>query len=64
MAKIVWSYDKESCYGDPTDCPDTLIWSKTWSILHDWDIQKLTWWSINTTVEDQWIPYPVTDFSL
>jgi len=63
MTKIVWSYDKESCYGDPVDCPDTLIWSESWSILNNWDIQTLSWWSIDTTVEDQWIPYPVTDFS-
>ena len=26
LTRISWSYDKESCYWDPTDCPDTLIW--------------------------------------
>jgi len=63
VTKIVWSYDKASCYGEPIDCPDTLIWSWTGSFLKDWDLQKLVWWSIDTTVENQWIPYPVTDFS-
>lgn len=62
IAKIVWSYDKESCYGEPADCPDTLIWSWT-TFLTDWSEQLLNWWSIDTTIENQWIPYAVTDFS-
>ena len=28
LTKIAWSYDKASCYGEPTDCPETLIWNK------------------------------------
>ncbi len=62
ITKIVWSYDKESCYGEPNDCPDTLIWQYD-SYLKDWDIQKLNWWIIDTTMSDQWIPYAVTDFT-
>ena len=60
LTKIVWSYDTESCYWDPTDCPDTLIWqygSGTFLI----DKQEQT--SYTTTDSNQWIPYAVTDFS-
>lgn len=62
ITKIVWSYDTESCYGDPTDCPDTLIWQywveETAYLIDD---QEQT--SYTTTDTNQWIPYAVTDFS-
>lgn len=63
ITKISWSYDKESCYWEPSDCPDTLIWQKIALTLDDWDVSKFVWWIIDTTAEDQWIPYPVSDFS-
>ena len=59
MSKITWSYDKESCYWTPSDCPETLIWTNYNSILEDWDEQIL---GSTSTAENQWIPYPVTDF--
>ncbi len=59
MTKISWSYDKQSCYWEPDDCPETLIWSASWSILEDWDEQIIT---SNSSSENQWIPYPVSDF--
>jgi len=62
LTKISWTYDKESCYWDPSDCPETLIWSQSWSILVEWDEQIINW-TIDTWNENQWIPYPVTDFS-
>jgi hypothetical protein len=62
ITKISWSYDKESCYEEASECPDSLIWS--WSvILTNDEIQKFDWWTINTTMINQGIPYPVTDFS-
>ena len=62
ITKIVWDYDKESCYEDKNNCPETLIGS--WTVfLIDWEEQKLNAWAIDTTMVDQWIPYPVTDFS-
>ena len=57
ITKIVGSYDKESCYDDKDKCPDTLIWS--WN-NHLNDNQELI--SDDSTVDNQWIPYPVTDF--
>lgn len=59
ITKISWSYDKESCYWEPNDCPETLIWSQSGSVLKDWDEQII---SADTMQENQWIPYPVTDF--
>jgi len=64
LTKIWWTYDEQSCYWTPNDCPKTLIWSASWSVLIDWDTQKFNWWwSIDTSISDQWIPYPVTDFT-
>ena len=61
VTKIVWSYDKESCYWDPTDCPDTLLWQYN-NFLKDWEQQKLNAWVIDTTMPNQWIPYALSDF--
>ncbi len=58
LTKIVWSYDRESCYGDPTDCPDTLIGQYDLFLT---DEQEQI--GYDTTLENQWIPYAVTDFS-
>jgi len=67
ISKISGSYDKESCYEDAAKCPDSLIGSWTWSsrvTLIDWEEQKLNAsWLIDTTMENQWIPYAVTDFA-
>jgi len=52
ITKIVWDYDKESCYGDKLNCPDTLIW------LTDWEVEN---WESNTP--NYWVPYAVTDFA-
>ena len=60
LTKIVWSYDSESCYGDPADCPDTLIW-QYWTNNFLIDNQEQD--SYTTTDADQWIPYAVTDFA-
>ncbi len=62
ITKITWSYDEASCYEDEDKCPSTLIWS--WSVvLNNWDEQTITAWVINTKIPNQWIPYPVNDFS-
>jgi hypothetical protein len=62
ITKITWTYDKESCYEDKDNCPETLIGS--WTVyLQNWDEQILNGWVIDTTMVNQWIPYPVTDFS-
>jgi hypothetical protein len=57
ITRIVGSYDKESCYEDSDKCPDTLIGS--WNEFLA-DKQEIT--SDDTTVNNQWIPYPITDF--
>ena len=57
ITKIVGSYDKESCYDDKDECPETLIWS--WLDYLD-DNETII--SDDTTIVNQWIPYPVTDF--
>ena len=62
ITKIVWSYDAESCYGDPTDCPETLIGQYD-EFLQDWDEQQLNAGVIDTSISNQWIPYAVTDFT-
>jgi len=66
VTKIVWSFDRESCYlnsANELDCPDTLIWT-----LNKWpsnifleDNQELS--TDNTKSSNQWIPYAVTDFA-
>lgn len=56
ITKIVWTYDKKSCYENSESCPETLIWS--WNeVLREWDV--MNW---NSTVTNQWIPYPVSNF--
>jgi len=60
LTKIVWSYDSESCYWDPIDCPDTLL-GQYWTDNYLMDKQEQD--SFITTDVDQWIPYPVTDFA-
>ncbi len=52
ITKIVWDYDKESCYEDKDKCPDTLIWLKDW--------EEENW---NSNQDNYWVPYAVTDFS-
>jgi len=62
ITKISGSYDEKSCYEDKANCPKTLIGS--WTVfLEDWDEQILNGGVIDTTIPNQWIPYPVTDFS-
>lgn len=67
VTKIVWDFDKESCYDDNINCPDSLIWTST-SFLIDWqEIWKTNTWATITTFNSysdlQWIPYAVTDFA-
>jgi len=57
ITKIVGSYDRESCYDDSDKCPDTLIGSWTWFLKDNGEII-----SDDSTLDDQWIPYPITDF--
>ncbi len=52
ITKIVWDYDKESCYEDKNKCPETLIW------LTDWSEEN---WASNQ--DNYWVPYAVTDFA-
>jgi len=52
ITKIVWDYDKESCFDDKANCPDTLIW------LTDWQEEN---WESNT--DNYWVPYAVADFA-
>ena len=64
ITKIVWDYDEESCYEDKLNCPNTLIWTLSWSsdntVLSDWDEISST---NNSSTNNYWIPYAVTDFS-
>lgn len=53
---IVWDYDANAC-ASPSNCPSTLIWSWTVS-LANWNTS--TWTSLD---DNQWIPYPIRDFS-
>lgn len=67
ITKIVWDYDEESCYDNNTDCPNTLIWSWT-TILIDWQVEweDSTWTALlnyDSKQQNQWVPYPVTDFA-
>ena len=52
ITKIVWDYDRESCFDDKNNCPDTLIW------LIDW--QEENW---NSNTNNYGIPYAITDFA-
>jgi len=62
ITKIVGSYDRESCYENANECPDTLIGSGS-IYLTDWEEQKIVWWIYSTTSADYGIPYAVTDFT-
>jgi len=62
ITRIVWSYDKESCYEDADNCPETLIWSSS-DYLSDLEEQTVVWWVYSTTSSNYWIPYAVTDFT-
>ncbi len=56
MTKIVWDYDKASCYIDSGFCPDTLIWS--WTVILT-DKEEQNW---SSELVNYHIPYAVTDF--
>lgn len=60
---IVWDYDKNSCEVS-TDCPESLIWTASWmtspTSLANKSVQDLNKTTLDT---NQWIPYPVKDFS-
>ena len=62
VTKITWSYDSASCYDDEALCPETLIGSGS-TVLQDGDEQIITAWVIVTDIPNQWIPYPVNDFT-
>lgn len=64
IAKVVGDYDENSCIGNETNCPKTLIWTLSWAlapnnvVILDWSIL------INKSSENnQWVPYAVTDFA-
>ena len=57
ITKIVWDYDSESCFEEKAMCPNTLIWSSTWTLA---DKQENS--NSNTSVYNQWIPYPVDGY--
>lgn len=69
VTKIVWDYDETACFENETSCPETLIWSLSWStnnVLVDSQEQwkdkngwALTNYSSNSA--NQWIPYSVKD---
>ena len=52
ITKIVWDYDKESCYEDKDKCPDTLIWLTNGSEENG-----------NSNQDNYWVPYAITDFA-
>ncbi len=66
ITKIVWDYDEHSCYEDSNKCPKTLIWTLSGSTIND-NTVLLDWSEINltknSTTQDYWIPYAVTDFA-
>ncbi len=57
ITKIVWDYDNESCFDEKALCPNTLIWSWIWVLS---DKQENS--SSDTSVVNQWIPYPVNGY--
>lgn len=62
---IIWDYSKDSCWGTLImSCPDTLIWTQTWS-TSTWSLANKNEQITTTSTIDlnQWIPYPVVDFS-
>lgn len=55
VTKIVWDYDKESCFDEKAACPNSLIWS--WgNVLSDNQENS----SSDIKAENQGIPYPVS----
>lgn len=59
ITKIVWDYDETACYDDSALCPQTLVWSLSWStVLTDWQ-EQISTQSSNSS--NQWIPYAVKD---
>jgi len=72
ITKIVWDYDKESCYDNKDNCPDSLIWSLSGSLSNDYLINLQEMWKTRTwspissyksTDYNQWIPYSVFDLA-
>lgn len=60
--KIVWDFDQTVCSSSEW-CGNTLIWSFSWSSfagLVDWQKPASPQ---PTNTSNQWIPYPVTDFT-
>jgi len=66
LTKIVWDYDRESCFENAINCPRTLIWSWSWVLVNEQEQWKNSDWTALTnfwsTQLNQWIPYPVADF--
>jgi hypothetical protein len=62
ITKVSWTYDNNSCFKLSKECPNTLIWSGS-LFLEDWNEQVLNSWVIDTMIQNQWIPYPVNDFT-
>ncbi len=71
ISKIVWDFDENSCFDNKDKCPETLIWSLSWSLTIDYqylvDKQEqwktnswsdITWW-FDSTKSNQWIPYTI-----
>ncbi len=66
ITKIVWDYDKGSCFDNSENCPDTLIWSKENILKNEQEQWKSNSWTplsdFSSKSSNQWIPYPVNDF--
>ena len=63
ITKISWDYGKQSCYGNSSNCPDTLIWTLSGN-TDSWVL--LDWSEINDNNSNNynyWIPYAITDFA-
>lgn len=61
ITKIVWDYDKQSCFDNANICPDTLV-----GLVDQQEQGKdSSWWALSnfaSTQPNQGIPYPVSDF--
>lgn len=55
VTRIVWDYDKESCFDEKWSCPNSLIGSSS-DVLSDNQENS----SSDITATNQWIPYPVS----
>lgn len=55
---VVWDYDENSCTLNTVVCPKTLI--SNWSVTIENEMTQ-SWSSLD---QNQWIPYPIQDFSL